>query len=228
VATGIFSGCSVFAGAIRGVGFDPSYSRSDGHERPDPHHPGLLFGEIRGTQGGLHLQPAHAGTRAGSDGSARPRPPFDRGRDATPVFIEVPNAARIFDECFVWDIIYEHTSYFTRGSLATTLARSGFGGVVVDEAFHGQFLTAFARAADGGRQGPVMVQAETRGQGRTIGGAIRRRLFGNHRALGAPSRQAQGIRKNDGDLGRGVEGDHVSEQFRHPGRRGVRGGHQSP
>ena len=151
-----------FRGSNRGVGFDPSYSG-----------PTDTNGRIRIIQD--YYSERYAGLKADFIYSRHtlehvPDPmdllgPVRRSigaGDATPVFIEVPNAARIFDECFVWDIIYEHTSYFTSGSLATTLARSGFGGVVVDEAFHGQFLTAFARAADGGRQGPVRVQAETR------------------------------------------------------------------
>ena len=34
----------------------------------------------------------------------------------TPVFFEVPNMSFILGNCFVWDIIYEHTSYFTAAS----------------------------------------------------------------------------------------------------------------
>jgi hypothetical protein len=138
-----------FRGNNRGVGFDPSYSG-----------PADTNGRIRIVRD--YYSEKHSGLRADFIYSRHTlehvRNPMDllgplrrsigEGHD-TPVFIEVPNASRIFEECFLWDIIYEHTLYFTGASLAATLAAAGFGGVEVREAFHGQFLAGFARPVGG-------------------------------------------------------------------------------
>lgn len=69
----------------------------------------------------------------------------------TVVFFEVPNALRTLRENTVWDIIYEHCSSFTAGSLARVFAASGFDVLEVEEAYDGQFLTIDARPARGPR-----------------------------------------------------------------------------
>jgi hypothetical protein len=136
-----------FRGNNRGVGFDPSYSG-----------PNDTNGRIRIVR--EYFTEEHAGLKADflytRHTLEHVQNPLDLlgplrrsiGEGAnTPVFVEVPNASRILDECFVWDIVYEHTSYFTRDSLAATLSAAGFGAVDVREAFHGQFLAGFARPA---------------------------------------------------------------------------------
>ena len=47
-------------------------------------------------------------------------------RLGTPVFFEVPNGRYTLDNMFLWDIIYEHTSYFTHEALASAFNASGF------------------------------------------------------------------------------------------------------
>ncbi len=64
-----------------------------------------------------------------------------------PVFFEVPNAMYTLENHFIWDIIYEHTSYFTRAALVNAFARSGFQVADVYEAFSEQFLCVVAYAA---------------------------------------------------------------------------------
>jgi SAM-dependent methyltransferase len=144
-----------FRGNNRGVGFDPSYSG-----------PADTNGRIRIVRD--YYSEKHAGLRADFIYSRHTlehvqnpvdllgplRRSIGEGNN-TPVFIEVPNASRILDECFVWDIIYEHTSYFTRGSLTATLAAADFGSVDVREAFRGQFLIGFARPSGGGPPGKM-------------------------------------------------------------------------
>jgi len=58
----------------------------------------------------------------------------------TAVFFEVPNALNIFQKFFVWDIIYEHYSYFTPFSLSRVFSLSGFRVCDLAECFEGQFL----------------------------------------------------------------------------------------
>ncbi len=62
-------------------------------------------------------------------------------RAGTILFFEVPNAAFILGALSVWDIIYEHPSYFSRRSLAALFLRCGFQVLSVEETFEGQFLT---------------------------------------------------------------------------------------
>lgn len=61
-----------------------------------------------------------------------------------PVFFEVPNLAYTIRENCIWDIIYEHCSYFSAHSLAWLFAVSGYRVMEVSESFGGQFLTIHA------------------------------------------------------------------------------------
>jgi len=58
----------------------------------------------------------------------------------TYVFFEVPNALHTFQRLFVWDIIYEHCSYFTPISLSRTFSSCGFHVCEVTEEYEGQYL----------------------------------------------------------------------------------------
>ena len=65
------------------------------------------------------------------------------------VFFEVPNALFTLNDLAIWDIIYEHCSYFTKYSLAHLFAEAGFRVTAVRETYAGQFLTIEAVPADG-------------------------------------------------------------------------------
>jgi len=65
----------------------------------------------------------------------------------TTLFFEVPNALYTFDNMMIWDIIYEHCTYFTPVSLAYTFAASGYGTQAVREEFGGQFISIEAYPA---------------------------------------------------------------------------------
>jgi SAM-dependent methyltransferase len=67
----------------------------------------------------------------------------------TDIFFEVPNAVNIFQRLFIWDIIYEHYSYFTPVSLSYIFSLSGFRVRELDECFGGQFLCVHASPRDG-------------------------------------------------------------------------------
>jgi hypothetical protein len=47
-------------------------------------------------------------------------------RTETGIFFEVPNAAYTFRDLGIWDLIYEHFSYFTIDSLSTLFRLAGF------------------------------------------------------------------------------------------------------
>ncbi len=61
-------------------------------------------------------------------------------RRDTVVFFEVPNMEITLRALAIWDIIYEHCSYFVSSSLACAFERSGFQVSGVTRGFAGQFL----------------------------------------------------------------------------------------
>ncbi len=74
-------------------------------------------------------------------------------RTDTPVFFEVPNGSYTLRHCFIWDIIYEHTSYFTDQSLRGVFESAGFRVARTYEAFDGQYLCIEAFCGNGGVAG---------------------------------------------------------------------------
>jgi 2-polyprenyl-3-methyl-5-hydroxy-6-metoxy-1,4-benzoquinol methylase len=62
-------------------------------------------------------------------------------RKDTVVFFEVPNSLWTLRQLGIWDIIYEHCSYFSPQSLAAVFEHNGFDVLAVNEVFGGQFLT---------------------------------------------------------------------------------------
>jgi len=64
-------------------------------------------------------------------------------------YFEVPNARFILEQLSVWDIIYEHCSYFSRESLAFVFRKCGFQILREDDAYGGQFISLEARLAAG-------------------------------------------------------------------------------
>ena len=77
-------------------------------------------------------------------------------RAGIPVFFEVPNGLYTFENLFIWDIIYEHTTYFTPGSLRFVFERAGFNVSRTYEAYSGQFLCI--EGSVGGRHGSASDQ----------------------------------------------------------------------
>jgi SAM-dependent methyltransferase len=71
-----------------------------------------------------------------------------RGSEAQ-VFFETPCVEWILRHDSVWDLFYEHCSYFSAGSLAVAFARGGFAAETVTHVFGGQYLWAEGRPAAG-------------------------------------------------------------------------------
>ena len=62
------------------------------------------------------------------------------GRAETAVYLEVPSAEYMLQEVALWDVIYEHHSYFTRPALELLVRRAGFDVRDVGTSFGGQYL----------------------------------------------------------------------------------------
>ncbi len=135
-------------GGNRGVGFDPSFPGPEAGERS-----GIEIIEDYYSEKYSHVHADFILSRHTLEHVENPaalllsvrRSIGDRS--GTPLFIEVPNSSYILRNCFVWDIIYEHASYFTARSLAIALAKAGFRVERVYEAFSGQYLCAESLAA---------------------------------------------------------------------------------
>lgn len=67
------------------------------------------------------------------------------GRTDTPVFFEVPNVIYSLRHSGIWDLIYEHCSYFSIGSLSRLFVSCGFKIYKCEETYKGQFLSIEAR-----------------------------------------------------------------------------------
>lgn len=61
--------------------------------------------------------------------------------DGGVVYSEVPNGKTMLGRCALWDLIYEHYSYFTPTSLAYAAQRGGLSGTNISEIYDGQFLS---------------------------------------------------------------------------------------
>jgi SAM-dependent methyltransferase len=70
------------------------------------------------------------------------------------LFVEVPNGDYTIEQFGIWDLIYEHVSYFTPSSLEWALRYAGFSPIRVEAAFGGQFLVAEARLSAAGSRAP--------------------------------------------------------------------------
>lgn len=64
-------------------------------------------------------------------------------------YFEVPNAASIFHDLSIWDLTYEHVSYFTKASLSSALTNAGFSIARLESTFGRQYLAAEVIAGPG-------------------------------------------------------------------------------
>jgi len=141
-------------GANRGIGFDPSY------EGPAEVMCGAgriefvrdLYGDACAHPAADFIACRHVlehipDPRAFLAGVRR----VARIRTGAAVFFEVPDAMFTLRDLGVWDIIYEHCSYFTAPSLDRLFRESGFSPRTVASVFGGQFLTIEAAAGEANR-----------------------------------------------------------------------------
>lgn len=137
------------AGANRGIGYDPSRESVP----PEPVGPGSV--EIIGAS----FDDVNLDTKIDvvcSQHVLEHLPhPVDTLRKARDLLvwgglalIEVPNADSIFRDMNIWDLTYEHISYFSPRSLNRALTDGGFSILRMDTGFGDQYLVAEAEAAD--------------------------------------------------------------------------------
>ncbi len=134
------------AGQNRGAGFDPSYvptgQPDDGRVRIVSEYYSEQFAEepadlICCRQVFEHIPEPHAFL-------SMLRRVIGRRLGCTVMF-EVPNTLYPLRDRSIWDIIYEHCSYFTAPSLSAAFTLAGFDVLRVRETFSGQYLVIEAR-----------------------------------------------------------------------------------
>lgn len=136
-------------GGNRGTGFDPSYD-----ETADEKHPAITFIKDLYTEKYAHFQADLICSRHTLEHIFHPSE-FAQNlravigdRKNTVVYIEVPNLGFILRDTAIWDIIYEHVSYFGDHSLSYLMKRYGFEILDLSEVYDGQFLSIEARLKD--------------------------------------------------------------------------------
>ncbi|MGB5748258.1 MAG: class I SAM-dependent methyltransferase [Desulfobacterales bacterium] len=67
------------------------------------------------------------------------------GHDDAVIFVEVPNAMFTLRQLGIWDLIYEHCSYFTALSLKRLFVETGLNPINIEETYGGQYLCIEAR-----------------------------------------------------------------------------------
>lgn len=70
------------------------------------------------------------------------------GKPNVVVFFEIPNAMYTLRDMGIWDLIYEHCSYFSASSLSRLFAMNGFAISNVTELYDGQFLAIECTPSD--------------------------------------------------------------------------------
>jgi len=126
-------------GVARGLGFDPSY---DPGRLGAPSHPSVIIGrELLGAEMGVAADLAYS--QQVLEHLAVPvdllrllRSVATRGA----VFSEVPNGELMINQTALWDLLYEHVSYFTPVSLAVAHRRAGLSPRRFGTSFGNQFL----------------------------------------------------------------------------------------
>jgi hypothetical protein len=143
-------------GGNSGIGFDPSYSGEEGEANEAANV--VIRGEVFGIQNqGLNAE--FICSRHTLEHVSGPRGFLSTirsvtERSGTPVFFEVPNGLYTLRDGGIWDIIYEHCSYFTPSSLARIFSETGYEPVEVRETFSGQFLNIHAIIGTSNRTAP--------------------------------------------------------------------------
>ena len=147
-------------GACRCVGFDPSFDEANaeydenvtirreyyGVGRDAEQHAAMPADLICCRHVLEHIPNPLAflqGVRRAADGASA------GDRSEMMVFFEVPNAIFTLRDLAVWDVIYEHCSYFTPVSLGELFERAGFEPLTISEEYEGQFIVIEARIRKG-------------------------------------------------------------------------------
>lgn len=134
-------------GGNRGVGFDPSYTIKRASEDGQK---GITFVQDFYSERYVDYKADLVCCRHVLEHIHRPRDFLTTIRRTigdrleTVVFFEVPNVNFTLRDLGIWDLIYEHCSYFSAGSLTRLFDSCGFAVRNCSEVFEGQFLSVEA------------------------------------------------------------------------------------
>ncbi len=148
--TGEFLGLLAEMGDNRTFGFDPSYDPARAVQKPSSGAVTIVSDVFAPGQGEEH-PPDLVCCRHVLEHVADPLGFLRNVREAMGadprriLHIEVPNGRFVLSDQGVWDVIYEHCSYFTQEALTYLLARTGFEVLDTSERYDGQFLTVEGR-----------------------------------------------------------------------------------
>jgi len=165
-------------GPNRGIGFDPSAPRNGGAPEGVTLIADLYSERYRSYRGDLVVS-RHVLEHLPDPGGvlAVVRRSIGDRRGAA-VYVEVPNMLWILRHATVWDVFYEHCSYFSPGALRYLLESRGFAVSAMVEQAGGQYLGAEAGpdGSSGGAARPAADTAETVRLAEEFGGRVDRRL----------------------------------------------------
>lgn len=143
----------------RGWGFDPSYVPEEGYTAPNVTFVQDFYTEKYTSQRADLIVCRHVLEHIEDPDAFISQVRRAVGDQQSVVFFEVPNSLWTLRQGGIWDIIYEHCSYFSPVSLAYLFQRHGFKVLAVNEVFGGQFLTIEA-VPDDGSDAPADLSAE--------------------------------------------------------------------
>jgi hypothetical protein len=135
------------AGVGRATGYDPTYGGEIDHLDPglDIHLVRTMFDESTvSTPPGLVCSRHVLEHLVDPVGMLRSIRSAVESNPSCALYVEVPNAAFTFTPSGLWDIIYQHCSYFSAVSLEWATRAAGFEVVDLRAAFEGQFLSVEA------------------------------------------------------------------------------------
>lgn len=136
------------AGANRGLGFDASFDPA----RLGPAAEGLTVIRDNYTEAYRDHTADFIVCRHVLEHIATPRPfvrwvqEAARSRLGAAIYFEVPNALFTLADLGIWDLIYEHVSYFTPHSMSRLFREAGFSLRALESTYGNQFLYLEARA----------------------------------------------------------------------------------
>jgi len=134
-----------------GWGYDPSYVPEPGYTAPNVTFVQEFYNERAVNQPADFIVCRHVLEHIPDPDAFLAQVRRAVGEQQSVVFFEVPNALWTLQRGGIWDVIYEHCSYYSPTSLAALFERHGFRVLAVNEVFGGQFLTIEATPEEGSR-----------------------------------------------------------------------------
>ncbi len=125
----------------RGWGYDPSYVPEEGYTAPNVNFVQDFYTQKYTDQKADLIVCRHVLEHIPDPDAFIAQVRQAVGEQESVVFFEVPNSLWTLREGGIWDVIYEHCSYFSPLSLAYLFRQQGFQVLAVNEVFGGQFLT---------------------------------------------------------------------------------------